>query len=181
MVEIVEQDKTWLRSGERKRGFLFSFWRSCSLVPNARIRLLNSTHSIFRSRKTPARQKTAIEHSLKVRSDTELIRLANTWSDGELHRTRTRSFGFAYYIVTKASYNDGTGAGAETWKGTALHVDGGYNLPVGETFFICIRMNYSMATYTEKIIGSTTYSTISYRKTTFIQASQRSISFRPPV
>lgn len=81
-----------------------------------------------------------------------------------IDRAKNWSFGFAYYIVTKATYDSGAGSGGETWKGTAMHFDAGYNLPVSDQFFVAIRLNYSMASYTEKLVGSTTYSTIGYTK-----------------
>lgn len=81
-----------------------------------------------------------------------------------IDKQKTWSLGFAYYLVTTASYSSG-GASSDTWKGTALHVDGGYNLPVGDSFFACLRLNYSAASYAEQLAGGTTYSTISYSKT----------------
>lgn len=74
------------------------------------------------------------------------------------------SLGLAYYLVTQASYSDGTG-NAETWKGSALHVDAGYNLPFSENLSMGLRLNYSSASYAEKLIGSDDYSTIAYVKT----------------
>lgn len=82
-----------------------------------------------------------------------------------IDKAKNWSFGFAYYIVTKATYDAGGGATSETWKGSAFHFDGGYNLPISDGFFACLRLNYSSASYNEKIVGSTTYSTIGYSKT----------------
>lgn len=79
-------------------------------------------------------------------------------------KAKNWSLGFAYYIVTKATYDSGSGS-SETWKGTAFHFDAGYNLPLGDDFFASIRLNYSSAAYDEKLVGSTTYSTIGYSKT----------------
>ncbi len=81
-----------------------------------------------------------------------------------IDKSKSWSVGFAYYIVTTASYNDGVSA-AETWKGTSIHADGGYNLPIGDDVFFGIRFNYSASTFTERLIGSTTYSSVSYTKT----------------
>ena len=81
-----------------------------------------------------------------------------------IDKQKTWSLGFAYYIVTSASYSSGSGS-ADTWKGTALHVDGGYNMPVGDSFYASLRLNYSAATYSELLTGGTSYSTISYAKT----------------
>ena len=79
-----------------------------------------------------------------------------------IDKKKAWSFGFAYYLVTSASYT--ASGSSETWKGTALHVDGGYNLPLGDDAYFAIRLNYSAASYSEKLVGSTTYSTISYTK-----------------
>ncbi len=89
-----------------------------------------------------------------------------------IDKAKNWSFGFAYYIVTTATYDGGTGA--ETWKGTAMHFDGGYNLPVSESTYLAVRLNYSSASFTEKLIGSTTYSTVAYTKT-FIYPSLAAI------
>ena len=80
-----------------------------------------------------------------------------------IDKAKNWSFGFAYYIVTKATYSDGVTS--ETWKGTALHVDAGYNIPINESFLVGFRLNYSSATYTERLVGAATYSEISYTKT----------------
>ncbi|MDZ4082164.1 MAG: hypothetical protein U1E10_04455 [Bdellovibrionales bacterium] len=81
-----------------------------------------------------------------------------------IDKQKSWSVGLAYYIVTTATYDDGSGT-AETWKGTSLHADGGYNLPIGDDVYFGIRFNYSASTFTERLIGSTTYSTVSYTKT----------------
>lgn len=80
-----------------------------------------------------------------------------------IDKDRTWGLGFAYYIVTSASYDGGSSA--ETWKGTAMHLDLGYNLPVSEDFLVGLRLNYSSATFTEKLVGSSNYSEIAYAKT----------------
>jgi hypothetical protein len=61
-----------------------------------------------------------------------------------LDRNNAWSLGFGYYLVSKASYDDGNGNSA-TWKGTAYKVDIGYNFPVTESLLAGIRMNYSGA------------------------------------
>jgi hypothetical protein len=80
-----------------------------------------------------------------------------------LDRNNAWSLGFGYYLVSKASYDDGNGNSA-TWKGTAYKVDIGYNFPVTESLLAGIRMNYSGASYSEQIVGSTTYSNVSYTR-----------------
>lgn len=72
--------------------------------------------------------------------------------------------GLAYYLVTNASYSDGSGSSV-TWKGTALKFDFGYNFAVSENFSLGMRFNYASATYSEQLVGSTTYSTVGYAAT----------------
>lgn len=79
-----------------------------------------------------------------------------------IDKSKNWSIGLAYYIVTKATYDNGSGA--ETWKGAAYHFDAGYNLPVNDSFYLAVRLNYSLSSYNEKLVGATTYSTVSYSK-----------------
>jgi hypothetical protein len=81
-----------------------------------------------------------------------------------MNKEKSWSLGLAYYIVTTGSYSSGGGS-SETWKGTALHADLGYNLPLDDSLFFSVRYNYSAATFTERLVDSTTYSTVSYNKT----------------
>lgn len=81
-----------------------------------------------------------------------------------LNKHKTWSFGLGYYLVTTGTFSDGTGA-SETWKGTALKADFGYNFAVSEKLFVGARLNYSSASYAEKIVGSADYSTVSYTRT----------------
>lgn len=81
-----------------------------------------------------------------------------------LDRRKSYSLGLAYYLSTAASYS-AAGGSAETWKGTTLLLDLGYNLEVASDTFFAIRLNYSSASYSERLVGSTTYSTVSYNKT----------------
>lgn len=74
------------------------------------------------------------------------------------------SLGLGYYLVTNATFDSGGGT-TEKWKGTAIKADFGYNFAVGSQSYAGIRLNYSMANYNEKLVGETTYSTVSYSKT----------------
>jgi hypothetical protein len=74
-----------------------------------------------------------------------------------IDKAKEWSLGFGYYLVTKATYNPGT---SEEWKGTALKIDLGYNFNVNDAFQWGARLNYSSATYTEKLVGAA-YSTSS--------------------
>jgi hypothetical protein len=71
-----------------------------------------------------------------------------------IDKAKNWSMALAYYLVTKAEYS-ASGGTSEQWKGTALKFDAGYNLPITESFFVGLRMNYSAASYTDKYVGST--------------------------
>lgn len=72
------------------------------------------------------------------------------------------SLGLGYYLVTNATYNGGSD---EKWKGSAIKADVGYNLDIADRFQLGLRLNFSTASYTEKLVGDTTYSTIAYTRT----------------
>jgi hypothetical protein len=79
-----------------------------------------------------------------------------------LDKNKNWSIGLGYYLVTTAKFNNGTTD--ETWKGTALKADIGYSYSVSEKFKLGMRLNYGLATYTEKFVGGVTYSSISYTR-----------------
>lgn len=79
------------------------------------------------------------------------------WS---ITKSKSVSLGLGYNLVTKASYTPNGGT-AQEWTGTAIKVDLGYNFPVSESFYIGFRLNYSSATFSSKLVNSTTYSTVS--------------------
>ncbi len=69
----------------------------------------------------------------------------------------------AYNLVSSATYNDGTTP--TTWRGSALVGDFGYQLPIGESSALGLRINYSQASYSETLVGGTTYTKVSYSRT----------------
>lgn len=75
-------------------------------------------------------------------------------------KSKSMSLGLSYNLVTKATYTPASGT-TEEWTGTALKVDVGYNFPITESWLIGFRLNYSAATYSSKLVNSTTYSTSS--------------------
>ena len=79
-----------------------------------------------------------------------------------LDKNHNWTLGFGYYLTSSASYSSGTTA---TWSGTATKVDLGYNAPVTDNFLIGVRLNYLAATYTSQLVGSTTYTTVAYART----------------
>jgi hypothetical protein len=74
------------------------------------------------------------------------------------------SLGLGYYLVTTGTFKT-AGGSEEKWKGTALKVDLGYNFPVSEDFFVGLRLNYSSASYSERLVGDTDYTKVSYTRT----------------
>ena len=69
----------------------------------------------------------------------------------------------AYNLQTSGTYTAGS-ASQEKWKGTGIGSSFGYQYSVTSSFYFGLRLNYSMTTYTESLIGLT-YSTISYKRT----------------
>lgn len=80
-----------------------------------------------------------------------------------LDRAKAWTLGFAYNLVSTATYNPGTEA--TTWKGTGLKLDVGHNWQVTETVKLGIRLNYSSSSFSEEITGGTALSQVSYNKT----------------
>ena len=70
--------------------------------------------------------------------------------------------GFSYNLVTNASYKI-TGGTTETWTGTGLSADIGYQFYFFEKVMVGCKFNYSNTSYTTKLIGST-QSSISYNE-----------------
>ncbi|MES2963342.1 MAG: hypothetical protein V4760_05595 [Bdellovibrionota bacterium] len=105
-------------------------------------------------------------------SDTGASGVASTYSSTQMgprfiyaiDKNNEWTVGLAYYLVTNATYDDGSGSSVK-WKGTALKFDFGYNFPASGNFLIGVRMNYSSASYTEQLVGSTTYSAVGYTRT----------------
>jgi hypothetical protein len=81
-----------------------------------------------------------------------------------LDRDLTYVLGLAYLLVSSASYSDGAGTD-ETWKGTVIRADFGYAFAISPTLQLIGRFNYSMASYVEKLVGGTTYSTDASKQT----------------
>jgi len=74
------------------------------------------------------------------------------------------SLGFGYYLVTQASSNP-SGGSTETWKGTTMVADVGYNVPIADKMFVAVRLNYSLASFTERLTDGTTFAKVSYNRT----------------
>jgi hypothetical protein len=105
-------------------------------------------------------------------TDTAASGVASTYSSTQMgprfiysiDKNNEWTVGLAYYLVTNASYDSGGGTPV-TWKGTALKFDFGYNFPTQGNFLIGVRMNYSSASFSEQLIGSSTYSAVGYTRT----------------
>jgi hypothetical protein len=72
-------------------------------------------------------------------------------------KAKTMNLGVSYNLVTKGTYTPDGGT-SEIWNGTGLKADIGYNFAVGESTFLGLRLNYSSASYTSKLVGATDYS-----------------------
>jgi hypothetical protein len=80
-----------------------------------------------------------------------------------IDRDKRWSLGLGYYLVSSATFK-GSGS-EEKWKGTVIKADLGYNFPLSDDFFLGLRVNYSGATYTERLVGDTDYTKVSYTRT----------------
>ncbi len=74
-----------------------------------------------------------------------------------LNKDHNWRLGLAYNIISKATYQNGSSP-SESWKGSAYAFDLGYQFQLSEEVFFGARLNYSMSSYNEKLIG-TTYTT----------------------
>jgi hypothetical protein len=68
----------------------------------------------------------------------------------------------AYNLQTSATYT-AAGGTSEKWKGTGIAASFGHQFSIGQTASLGIRLNYSMSSFTESLIG-TTYSVVSYTR-----------------
>lgn len=78
-------------------------------------------------------------------------------------KAKTWRIGAAYNLVTSATYQNGTSS-SETWSGSSYSADLGYQLPLGSSFMFAARVNYIGSSFSSKLVGSSTYSTVSYSK-----------------
>lgn len=67
-----------------------------------------------------------------------------------------------YNIQSTGTFNDGTEA---TWRGTSLLGSFGYIPEIEEGQHMGIYLNYYAGSYSERIVGTSTYTTVSYTKT----------------
>lgn len=82
-----------------------------------------------------------------------------------LDKNKNWSVGLSYNLVTTATYSDGSGT-SEKWKGTGIKADLGYTFALSDSIRFGLRLNYSMTSYVEKLVGDTDYSVISYSRST---------------
>ncbi len=69
------------------------------------------------------------------------------------------TLGLTYNLNVTTTFNDGSGA--KTLRGTSLKVDFGYSFYLNEVSQLGLRLNYATSLYSESLVGSTDYSTIS--------------------
>ncbi len=80
-----------------------------------------------------------------------------------LNKEKTWGLGLAYNIISNATY-DGSGT-AVKWRGTSLKTDFGYAPEISENMYCGFRINYYSGSWIEQLVGSSTYSTVSYTRT----------------
>lgn len=83
------------------------------------------------------------------------------------------SFFATYNLQTEATYQT---TSSETWRGSSYKVEFGYSPEVFDETFVGGKIIYYSATYTEKLVGSTTFSTVSYTRSLIYPALM--MSFR---
>lgn len=81
-----------------------------------------------------------------------------------MNKNRTYSLGFAYLLSSTANYSAGGGAAAETWTGTVMKADLGYNFWVSDSWTAGFHLNYSQASFNRQLISGT-YTENSYSRT----------------
>lgn len=74
-----------------------------------------------------------------------------------LDKDRNWRFSIAYDLVTTATYSL-TGSSNEKWDGYAINTNIGYQFRWDSSVSIGIRLNYSLDTYSQSVVGSTTTS-----------------------
>jgi hypothetical protein len=67
-----------------------------------------------------------------------------------------------YNLQTAATYE--TTSSNATWRGTSLKGEFGYTPAVSENLFMGAKLVYYAPSYTEQLVGTTTFSTISYSR-----------------
>lgn len=80
-----------------------------------------------------------------------------------LDKDRTWGFSIIYNLLANATYNSGGGSELK-WRGTSLKGDFGWAPAVSDDAFLGLKINYYSAAWTEQLIGSATYSTVSYTR-----------------
>lgn len=82
-----------------------------------------------------------------------------------LGKGRNWSVGLGYGIVTSATYS--SGGSSELWKGSGYKGDFGYMFRLSDdgSTKLGLRLNYVTATYKDKFVNGTTYTTVSNART----------------
>lgn len=78
-------------------------------------------------------------------------------------KDKTMSASVAYNLSSKASYTNGSAEEAK-WSGTSILADIAFMPALTESLNIGIKLNYYKSTATQSVVGSTTYSEVSYSR-----------------
>lgn len=79
-----------------------------------------------------------------------------------------------YNLQATAKFNDGT---AYEWRGSSYKIAVGYRPMVFDGFYAGIFLNYYAASFSEQLVGTTTFSTISYSRGTIYPTLSFSYNF----
>jgi hypothetical protein len=78
-------------------------------------------------------------------------------------KDRTWELGVTYNLLANATYSSGGGSEMK-WRGTSIKADFGWAPAISDSAFFGFRFNYYSASWTEQLIGSSTYSTVAYTR-----------------
>lgn len=78
-----------------------------------------------------------------------------------LDKERTWGLFATYNLISTATYLSASGGTEEEWRGTSLKAEFGYTPNLTETIVAGLRLNYHTMTYSEQLVGASTFSAIS--------------------
>lgn len=80
-----------------------------------------------------------------------------------IDRARMWNIGLGYLLSATGTYSAGAGSTSETWTGTLLKGDLGFNYWSNDTWMIGVRLNYAAATFNRQMVSGS-YTEESYTR-----------------
>lgn len=103
----------------------------------------------------------SVENRLGERSQNNLTMMGPRFLIG-INRQKTWTLGLTYNIESSATYR--SDSVSQTWKGTAIKADLGYNFELTERQFLAFRLNYLAASFNESLEAGDNYSKVNYAR-----------------